>query len=112
MVFFWWARTLLFQQKRIFTKPRENQKTKKPKLFGEVLVSGQKMFFLVFLEFFLFFLFRFLNTKENLVFLWRFLKEVLLEVRQKTKKTQGFFVFLVRCLEYMYEQAMKKQKKP
>ena len=53
--FVWWARTLLFQQKRIFTKPRENQKTKKPKLFGEVLVSGQKMFFLVFLEFFLFF---------------------------------------------------------
>ena len=37
------------------TKPRENEKTKKPKLFGEVLVSGQKMFFLVFLEFFLFF---------------------------------------------------------
>ena len=36
-------------------KPRENQKTKKPKLFGEVLVSGQKMVFLFSLSFFVFF---------------------------------------------------------
>ena len=38
------------------TKPRENQKTKKPKLFGEVLVSGQKIVFFGFpLVFFVFF---------------------------------------------------------
>ena len=88
--FVWWARTLLFQQKRIFTKPRENQKNKKTKLFGEVLVSGQKMFFLVFLEFFVF-LFRFLKTKKKLGF-FCFLKEVLLEVRQKTKKKLKVFL--------------------
>ena len=147
------------------TNLRENQKTvtKKPKLYGEVLVSGRKMFFLVFLgffwfclvgqnsslstekdfyetsrkpknqknktfwrsfgfrskdgfflvflEFFCFFWFRFLKTKKTLGF-FGFLKEVLLEERQKNKKTQGFFGFLVRCLEYMYEQSMKKTKKP
>ena len=37
------------------TKLRENQKKQKTTLFGEVLASGQKMFFLVFLEFFAFF---------------------------------------------------------
>ena len=107
--FFWFC--LVGQNSSLSTtKPRENQKTKKPKLFGEVLVSGQKMvFFLVFLEFFCFFWFRFLKTKKTLGF-FGFLKEVLLEERQKTKKTQGFFVFLVRCLEYMYEQSMKKPK--
>ena len=36
------------------TNLQENKKNKKTKLYGEVLVSGQKMFFLVFLEFFLF----------------------------------------------------------
>ena len=58
------------------TKPRENQKAKKPKLFGEVLVSGQKMFFFFgFLEFFfVFFWFRFLKTKKTLGF-FGFLKE-------------------------------------
>ena len=51
-----------------------NQKTKKPKLFGEVLVSGQKMVFFVFLEFSWFFWFRFLKTqkKKNLGFFWFF----------------------------------------
>ena len=44
------------------------EKTNKPKIFGEVLVSGQKMFFLVFLEFFGFFWFRFLKTKKNIGF--------------------------------------------
>ena len=44
-----------FNRKGFFTKPRENQKNKKTKLFGEVLVSGQKMFFLFSLSFFVFF---------------------------------------------------------
>ena len=71
-------------------KPWENQKTsrkpknQKPKLFRECLVWGSCLFFLVFLEFF------------------GFLKELLLEVRQKIKKTQVFFWFfawiVVRCL--------------
>ena len=114
----YWSNSASFSKTRLFqfflfdsrkdyvTKPRENQKTKKTKLFGEVLVSGQKTFFLVFLEFFVFFWFRFLKT------FFVFLKEALVEVRQKTKQTQGFFVFLVRCLEEMYEESMKKPKKP
>ena len=70
------------------------------------------MFFFVSLEFFLFFWFRFLKTKKKPWVFFGFLKDVLLEVRQKKQKNLEFFVFLVRCLEYMYEQSMKKPKKP
>ena len=111
-----WVFLVLFGGPELFSFNRKGflrnlEKPKKPKLYGEVLVSGQKMFFFGFPWVFFFFWFRFLKTKKNLGF-FGFLKEVLLEVRQKTKKTQGFFVFLVRCLEYMYEQSMKKTKKP
>ena len=44
-----------FNRKGFLQNLEKNKKNKKPKLFGEVLVSGQKMFFFVFLEFFLFF---------------------------------------------------------
>ena len=88
--FVWWARTLLFQQKRSFTKPRENQKTKTFwRSFGFRSKDG---FFWFSLSFFGFFWFRFLKTKKNFGF-FGFLKEVLLEERQKTKKTQGFLFF-------------------
>ena len=94
---------------------RNLEKTKKPKnqnFLEKFWFQVKRCFFLVFLEFFLFFWFRFLKTQKTLGFFFGFLKEVFVEERQKTKKTQGFFVFLVRCLEYMYEQAMKKPKKP
>ena len=89
-------------------KPK-NQKTKTFwRSFG---FRSKDVFFWFSLSFFVFFWFRFLKTKKTLG-CFGFLKEVLLEERQKTKKTQGFFGFLVRCLEYMYEQSMKKPKKP
>ena len=89
-------------------KPK-NQKTKTFwRSFG---FRSKDVFFWFSLSFFGFFWFRFLKTKKPLGF-FGFLKEVLLEERQKNKKTQGFFGFLVRCLEYMYEQSMKKPKKP
>ena len=95
------------------TKPRENQKTKKPKLFGEVLVSGQKMFFFWFsLSFFGFFWFRFLKTKKNIVFFFGFLKEALVEERQKTKKTQGFFGCFMDSSYISSKHLTKKPKKP
>ena len=40
------------------------------------------------------------KTKKNSG-VFRFLKKLLLEVSQKTKKTQVFFGFLDRCLEDM-----------
>ena len=69
------------------------------------------VFFWFSLSFFVFFWFRFLKTKKNIVF-FGFLKEVLLEVRQKNKKTQGFFGFFMDC-SYMYSKHLtKKPKKP
>ena len=45
-----------FNRKGFLQNLEKTKKPKKTKLFGEVLVSGQKMVFLVFLEFFWFFL--------------------------------------------------------
>ena len=94
---------------------RNLEKTKKPKnqnFLEKFWFQVKRCFFLVFLEFFCFFWFRFLKTKKNLGFFWFFEGSlVLLEERQNTKKTQGFFGCLVRCLEHMYEQSMKKPKK-
>ena len=82
---------------------RDLEKTKKPKLFGEVLVSGQKMFFFWFsLSIFVFFWFRFLKTKKNLG-VFGFSKEVFVEERQKTKK----LVFFMDC-SYMYSKHLTK----
>ena len=129
------------------TNLRENQKTvtKKPKLYGEVLVSGRKMFFLVFLgffwfclvgqnsslstekdfyetsrkpknqknktfwrsfgfrskdgfflvflEFFCFFLFRFLKTKKNLGFFWFFEGSLTWRKAKKQKNSRFFWFF-------------------
>ena len=87
----------------IFTKPRENQKTKKPKLFRECLVWGSCLvFFWFFLEFFCFFWsWPWKKLKKTQGF-FGFLKELLLEVRQKTKKTQLFFGFLHGLLLHVF----------
>ena len=69
------------------------EKTKKPKLFGEVLVSGQKMFFFGFpWVFFVFFWFRFLKTKKNLGFFW-FFEGSLSWRKAKNQKNSRFFCF-------------------
>ena len=77
-------------------KPK-NQKAKTfQRMFGLRLMF---FFFLVFLEFFCFFLGHDLEkAKKTQGFLF-FLKELLLEVRQKTKKNSGLFWFLDRFLE-------------
>ena len=99
---------LLFQQKRIFTKPRENQKTKTFwRSFG---FRSKDVFFWFSLSFFVFFWFRFLKTKKTLGFLF-FLKEALVEERQKTKKTQGFFVFFMDSSYISSKHLTKKPKK-
>ena len=74
---------------------RNLEKTKKPKnqnFLEKFWFQVKRCFFFLFsLSFFVFFWFRFLKTKKTLGF-FGFLKEVLLEERQKTKKTQGFLV--------------------
>ena len=94
----------------LLAKPRENQKpknlekTKKPKNqnFSEnVWSEAHVCFFLVFLEFFCFFLVMTLKKLKKTQGFFGFLKELLLEVSQKTKKTQVFFGFLDRFLEDM-----------
>ena len=75
-------------------KPRENQKTKKPKLFRECLVSGSCLFFLVFLEFFLFFWsWPWKKLKKLKVFLV-FWINWWLKTCEKPKKLRSFFGFL------------------
>ena len=94
----------------LLAKPRENQKpknlekTKKPKNqnFSEnVWSEAHVWFFLVFLEFFWFFLVMTLKKLKKTQGFFGFLEELLLEVSQKAKKTQVFFGFLDRFLEDM-----------
>ena len=110
--FFWFC--LVGQNSSLSTEKDFYETSRKPKnqnFLEKFWFQVKRCFFWFSLSFFWFFWFRFLKTKKTLGF-FGFLKEVLLEERQKTKKTQGFFGFLVRCLEYMYEQSMKKPKKP
>ena len=112
-----WVFLVLFGGPELFSFNRKGflrnlEKTKKPKnqnFLEKFWFQVKRCFFWFSLSFFGFFWFRFLKTKKTLFF-FVFLKEVLLEVRQKTKKNSSFFCFLVRCLEYMYEQSMKKTK--
>ena len=78
----------------IFTKPRENQKTKKPKLFRECLVWGSCLVFLVFLEFFWFFLVMTLKKLKKLKVFLVFWINWWLKTCEKTKKLKVFFGFL------------------
>ena len=84
----------------LLAKPRENQKTKnldktkKPKKqnFSENVWSAAHVCFFWFSSsFFVFFGHDLEKTKKTRGF-FGFLKELLLEVRQKTKKTQVFFL--------------------
>ena len=90
------------------------EKTKKPKkqnFLEKFWFQVKRWFFLVFLEFFLFFWFRFLKTKKTLGF-FGFLKEALVEERQKNKKTQGFFCFFMDSSYISSKHLTKKTKKP
>ena len=82
---------------RPWGKPKnldKTKKTKKPKLFENVWSEAHVCFFLVFLEFFWFFFCHDLEkTEKTQGFFFGFLKELLVEVRQETKKTQVFFGF-------------------
>ena len=106
----------------LLAKPRENQKTKnlektkKPKNqnFSEnVWSEAHVWFFLVFLEFFLFFFGHDPEkTKETQGF-FGFLKKLLLEVRQKNQKNSGlFFVFGQISRRHVTTIHAKKQKRP
>ena len=76
-------------------KPRENQKTKKTKLFRECLVWGSCLVFFGFAEFFLFFfLVLTLKRLKNLKVFCFFDKMIVKEV-WKTKKLRFFFGFWV-----------------
>ena len=91
----------------IFTKPRETQKTKKPKLFRECLVWGSCLFFLVFLEFFLFFFGHDLEKTKKIQGFFGFLDKLMVKELWKTKKTwnqkkSGFFCFFWGLLLHVF----------
>ena len=85
----------------IFTKPRENQKTKRPKLFRECLVWGSYLFFFGFPRVFCFFGHDLEKTKKTQGF-FGFLDKLMVKELWKTKKSSGLFLFfawiVVTCL--------------
>ena len=91
------------------------EKTKKPKnqnFLEKFWFQVKRCFFWFSLSFFVFFWFRFLKTKKKPWFFFGFLKEALVEERQKTKKTQGFFVFFMDSSYISSKHLTKKTKKP
>ena len=76
-------------------KPRENQKTKKPKLFRECLVWGSCLFFLVLPRFFCFFLVLTLKKLKKLKVFLAFWIKWWLKNCEKPKKLKVFFGFWV-----------------
>ena len=106
----------------LLAKPRENQKpknlekTKKPKNqnFSEnVWSEAHVWFFLVFLEFFWFFLVMTLKKLKKTQGFFGFLKELLLEVSQKTKKDSGLFWFFGQIFRrHVKTIHAKNQKRP
>ena len=89
------------------------EKTKNPKNqnFLEKFWFQVKRCFFWFSLSFLFFWFRFLRTKKNLGF-FGFLKEALVEERQKTKKIKVFFGFFMDSSYISSKHLTKKTKKP
>ena len=85
----------------IFTKPRENQKTKKPKLFRECLVWGSCLVFFGFPRVFLFFLVMTLKKLKKLKVFW-FFEGTLTWSKAKNQKNSALFWFfawiVVTCL--------------
>ena len=94
-------------------KPRENQKTKKPKLFRECLVSGSCLFFLFSSSFFCFFLVMTLKKLKKLkVFFW-FFEGTLTWSKPKNQKNSGLFWFFGQIFRrHVKTIHAKNQKKP
>ena len=78
-------------------KPRENQNTKKPKLFRECLVWGSCLFFFGFPRVFLVFFGHDLEKTKKTQGFFVFFEELLLEVSQKTM-IWCFFLKLFLCV--------------
>ena len=95
----------------IFTKPGENQKNKKPKLFRECLVWGSCLFFCLFSSSFLFFLVMTLKKLKKLKVFLVFWKNWLLKNCEKPKTTQVFFVFCMDCCYMSSKNLSENQKK-
>ena len=90
------------------------EKTKKPKnqnFLEKFWFQVKRCFFWFSLSFFVFFWFRFLKTKKKPWVFFGFLKEALVEERQKTKKTQGFFGFFMDSSYISSKHLTKKPKK-
>ena len=77
-----------FNRQGFLQNLEKTKKTKNQNFLEKFWFQAKRCFFWFSLSFFCFFWFRFLKTKKYIVFLF----------------------FLVRCLEYMYEQSMKKPK--
>ena len=94
-------------------KQKTSIKPKNQNYLENVWFEAYVCFFLVFLEFFVFFGYDFEKTKKNSIFFW-FLKELLLEIRQKTKKNSGLFWFFAWIFSYNFLiiNLSKKPKKP
>ena len=100
-----------FNRKGFFYKTSRKPKNQKTKTFWRSFGFRSKDgFFWFSLSFFGFFWFRFLKTKKNLGF-FGFLKEALVEERQKTKKTQVFFGFFMDSSYISSKHLTKKPKK-
>ena len=106
----------------LLAKPRENQKpknlekTKKPKNqnFSEnVWSEAHVWFFLVFLEFFWFFLVMTLKKLKKLKVFFGFLKKLLLEVKPKNQKNSSLFWFFGQMFRrHVKTIHAKNQKRP
>ena len=96
----------------IFTKPRENQKIKKPKLFRECLVWGSCLVFFGFPRVFLFFFGHDLEkTKKTQGFLVFWINWWLKNC-EKPKKLRSFLVFCMDCCYMSSKNLSKNQKRP
>ena len=100
-----------FNRKGFLQNLEKNKKTKNQNFLEKFWFQVKRCFFWFSLSFFVFFWFRFLKTKKTLGF-FVFLKEALVEERQKTKKTQGFFGFFMDSSYISSKHLTKKTKKP
>ena len=95
----------------IFTKPRENPKNKKPKLFRECLVWGSCLFFFGFPRVFLFFWSWPWKTLKNQG-VFGFLDKLMVKELWKTKKMKFFLVFCMDCCYMSSKNLSKNQRRP
>ena len=93
-------------------KPKNLEKTKKPKLFRECLVWGSCLFFLVSPRFFWFFLVMTLKKLKKLKVFLVFWINWWLKNCEKPKKLRSFLVFCMDCCYMFSKNLSKNQKRP